>query len=72
MIVDERDRLWFVETAPRPNVLVGFDTKSGRFFSSTPIAESGALTVRHMMYDRAGRAIWFGTDANTIGRAQLK
>jgi virginiamycin B lyase len=72
MIVDERDRLWFVETGPRPNILVGFDTKGERFFSATPISQSGALTVRHMMYDRARRAIWFGTDAGTIGRAEVK
>jgi hypothetical protein len=27
--------------------------------------------VRHMMFDARTRAIWFGTDAGTIGRARV-
>lgn len=72
MTVDDRDRLWLVETGPQPNQLVGFDPRTQRFFSVTPIARSGGGTVRHMVYDRTTRAIWFGTDANTIGRAQIR
>jgi virginiamycin B lyase len=30
---------------------------------------SGGGTVRHMVFDKSTRAIWFGTDNNTIGRA---
>ncbi len=72
MAVDDRDRLWFVETGPQPNRFIGFDprTGGGEFFSVTEI-ESGAGTVRHMVFDAASRAIWFGTDANTIGRARI-
>jgi len=71
MTVDDRDRLWFVETGPQPNRLVGFDPGTERFFSITPIAKSGGATVRHMVYHRPTRSIWFGTDANTIGRAVI-
>ena len=70
MTADNKDRLWMVETGSQPNRLVGFDPKTERFFGITPIP-SGAGTVRHMVfYDRTGQ-IWFGTDNNTIGRAQV-
>lgn len=71
MAVDDQDRLWFVETGPSPNQFVGFDPSTQEFFSTTGI-ESGGGTVRHMFFDRDDRAIWFGTDTNTIGRAQLQ
>jgi virginiamycin B lyase len=71
LTVDDRDRLWFVETGPQPNRFVGFDTKTLKVVSETPIAKSGALVVRHMSFDPPSRSIWFGTDANTIGRARL-
>jgi virginiamycin B lyase len=70
MTVDDRDRLWYVETGVRPNRLVGFDPRTARVFSVTPIA-SGGGTVRHMTFDRATGAIWFGTDVGTIGRASV-
>lgn len=70
MTQDERGRLWLVETGVRPNRLVGFDPATGRF--TTPVEiPSGAGTVRHMVFHRPTRSIWFGTDANTIGRAAL-
>ncbi len=68
MAVDNRDRLWMVETGSQPNRLVGFDPKTEKFFGITPIP-SGGGTVRHMMYDEGSGQIWFGTDNNTIGRA---
>lgn len=70
MIVDSQDRLWFVETGPDPNTFVGFDPATQEFFSVTQIG-SGAGAVRHMYYDQPRGAVWFGTDANTIGRASL-
>lgn len=72
MAVDASDRLWLVETGPRgePNRFVGFDPATGEFFSSTEIP-SGAGTVRHMVYHAPTHTVWFGTDANTIGRAHL-
>lgn len=70
MAVDERDFLWFVETGPDPNRLVGFDPASEQFFSVTEI-QSGGGSVRHMHYDAVRGDLWFGTDAGTIGRADL-
>lgn len=72
MAIDDGGRLWFVETGPQPNRLVGFDPSTEEFFSVTPIAESGAGTVRHMTFDPATGSLWFGTDENTIGRAKVK
>ena len=71
MAIDDRDRIWFVETGPEPNRLVGFDPAAGEFFSSTPIP-SGGGTVRHMVYHAPTATLWFGTDANTIGRATIR
>ncbi len=70
MTVDRNDRLWFVESGPSPNRLVGFDPVSATFTAPVPIP-SGGGTVRHMVYDPDANAIWFGADTNTIGRADL-
>jgi virginiamycin B lyase len=71
MALDDKDVIWMVETGPQPNQLVGFDPKTEKWISVTPIAQSGAGTVRHMYFHRPTRTLWFGTDANTIGRAKL-
>jgi virginiamycin B lyase len=73
MAVDERDRIWYVETGVVPNQLVAFDAKTRQVVSSTPIPSNGARrnTVRHMIYHAPTKTIWFGTDAGTIGRARL-
>jgi virginiamycin B lyase len=39
-------------------------------FSVTEIPSSGG-SLRHMVFDPKTRSLWFGTDANTIGRAVL-
>lgn len=70
MAVDSKDRIWFVETGPQPNRFVGFDADTEEFFSSTEI-ESGGGVVRHMMYYPPTNTVWFATDANTLGRAEL-
>jgi virginiamycin B lyase len=70
MSVDDQDRLWFVETGVQPNRFVGFDSKTERFFANTPVPGGGG-TVRHMTFDPRTRVIWFGTDAGTIGRAEV-
>lgn len=67
---DHRGRLWFVETGPQPNRLVGYDPKTRRFFSTTEIP-SGGSTVRHMIFDPRKKELWFGTDKNTIGRVKV-
>ena len=59
-----------METGVKPNQFVGFDPKTETFFSITQI-KSGGGSVRHMVFDPKTRSIWFGTDANTIGRARV-
>lgn len=68
MAMDDHERLWYVETGANPNFFVGFDPVTRKFFSMTPVP-SGGGTVRHMYFDPERRAIWFGADTNTIGRA---
>ncbi len=70
LTVDDRDRLWFVETGRQPNRLVGFDSKTEKFFAAADVP-SGGGTVRYMVYDAKRMVIWFGTDNNTIGRADV-
>lgn len=70
MEVDSQERIWFVESGPQPNLFVGFDTKTETFTPGVAL-DSGGGTVRHMHYDLATNAIWFATDRNTLGRAQL-
>ncbi|MEL7833115.1 hypothetical protein [Fodinibius sp. Rm-B-1B1-1] len=68
--VDTQDRIWLVETGVDPNMFVGFDTNAKEFVSQTEI-ESGGGTVRHMVFHQPTSSIWFGTDTNYLGRAQL-
>ncbi len=70
LLADERDRVWVVETGAQPNRFVGFDARTFRVLG-TAIVPSGGGTVRHMVYDPRTHAIWFGTDTNYLGRAQL-
>ncbi len=70
MTVDDQDRIWFVETGIYPNRFVGFDTENLEFLGVSEI-ESGGGSVRHMFFHAPSAAVWFGTDANTIGRALL-
>lgn len=67
---DDRGRLWYVETGIKPNRLVGFDPATKAVIATADIP-SGGGAVRHMVFHPATRSIWFGTDMNTIGRAQL-
>jgi virginiamycin B lyase len=70
MVVDRNDRIWLVETGVSPNRFVGYDTRSSEFVGEADIP-SGGGSVRHMYYDEDQEVVWFGTDANTIGRATL-
>jgi virginiamycin B lyase len=60
---DDQGRLWISDTGPEKR-LVGFDSKTEQFFANIPV--SG--TIRHMFFDRKTKLLWFGTDANKIGR----
>lgn len=68
MASDDGDRIWVAETGSQPNRLVAFDARAGKFTSEMDVP-SGGGTVRHMVFHPGTRAIWFGTDNNTIGRA---
>jgi len=70
MAADNLGRIWFVETWPQPNLLVGFDPLFGTFFSVTPIP-SGGGAVRHMVFDADRNSLWFGTDTNNLAQAVL-
>ncbi len=66
--LDKRQQVWVVATGVEPNLFIGFDTRSEKIISVTPIP-SKAGTVRHMDYDASSDAVWFGTDKQTLGRA---
>jgi virginiamycin B lyase len=70
MASDHRDRLWLVETGKQPNRLVGFDPKAEEFFGVSEIP-SGGGTLRYMVFDPKTGLIWFGSDNNTIGKADV-
>jgi virginiamycin B lyase len=70
MATDDQDRIWFAETGSEPNRLIGFDPTTEEFFDVTPVP-SGGGTVRHMVFHAPTGSLWFGTDANTIGRARV-
>jgi virginiamycin B lyase len=69
LAVDSQDRLWTVANGVEPGKLICFDPKTERF-ESTPIP-SGGGDVTDLSYDRASGTLWFATDANTIGYANL-
>ncbi|MFL5606484.1 MAG: lyase [Gemmatimonadaceae bacterium] len=71
MTVDDRGRIWLAETGIQPNRLVAFDPARQAFTESIPIAADRANTIRHMVFDKNTRQIWFGGDANMIGRVKV-
>jgi virginiamycin B lyase len=71
MTVDDRGRIWLAETGIQPNRLVAFDPARQAFTESIPIAADRANTIRHMVFDKATRQIWFGGDANMVGRVKV-
>jgi virginiamycin B lyase len=71
MTLDDRGRIWLAETGPQPNRLVAFDPAKKSFVETVTIAADKANTIRHMTFDKASRQIWFGGDANMIGRVKV-
>jgi virginiamycin B lyase len=67
MIVDDRGVVWYSECARDAAVIAAFDPATARFVHRTPVSSC----IRHMAFHPATRAIWFGTDANNIGRAVI-
>jgi virginiamycin B lyase len=70
MTADNLGRVWFVESGPQPNLLVGFDPLFGTFFSVTTIPD-GEGAIRNMVYDPVRNSLWFGTDTNYLMQAAL-
>jgi len=68
MASDDNDRIWLAETGVQPNRLVAFDAKTEKWIYNVPVEKSGGGTIRHMVFHKPTRTIWFGSDANTIGR----
>ena len=71
MASDDRGYVWLAETGVQPNRLVAFDPARKLFVENIPIPAEGANTIRHMTFDKATRQIWFGADANMIGRIKV-
>ena len=71
MTVDDRGRVWVAETGVQPNQLVAFDPAKKAFTETVVIAADGPNTIRHMVFDPKSRQIWFGGDANMIGRVKV-
>ena len=71
MTLDDRGRIWLAETGVQPNRLVAFDPAKKAFTETVTIAANEPNTIRHMTFDKATRQIWFGGDANMIGRVQV-
>ena len=71
MTLDDRGRIWVAETGSQPNKLHAFDPKKKAWVESLTIAADGPNTIRHMTFDKATRQIWFGGDANMIGRVKV-
>jgi virginiamycin B lyase len=71
MTLDDRGRIWLAETGVQPNQLVAFDPATRSFTETVVIPSDGPNTIRHMVFDKKSRQIWFGGDANMIGRVQV-
>jgi virginiamycin B lyase len=61
---DDRGVLWVSQTGPEKR-LTAFDPRSESFVAVYEVSAN----IRHMAFDRDRGAMWFGTDANRIGRA---
>ena len=77
MAIDDKDRIWIAEIGRQPTGgegakvrIVGFDTKDCAPLSTT-LVPSGGGTIRHMIFDKNSREVWFGSDENTIGRFKV-
>ena len=71
MTLDDRGQIWVAETGAQPSKLVAFDPVKKLFTESLPIPADGPNTIRHMTFDKTTRQIWFGGDANMIGRVHV-
>jgi virginiamycin B lyase len=72
MAGDDKGRIWLAETGVRPNRLVAFDPAAAKFTQMVD-TEGGdePNTIRHMVFHKPTRQIWYGTDRNTVGRLEV-
>jgi len=61
---DDRGVLWVTQTGPEKR-LTAFDTQAESFVAVHEVSDN----IRHMFFDAERGAMWYGTDANYIGRA---
>ena len=61
---DGEGRIWYSLTGPEKR-LIGFDPATEQIFSNLEVSGN----IRNMMFDERTGMLWFGTDANMIGRA---
>lgn len=71
MTSDDQGRLWYVETGSRPNQMIAFDPSTERFVVNRPVGVNGPNAIRHMVFDPKTRSIWYGADANVLGRVDV-
>jgi virginiamycin B lyase len=72
MASDDKGKIWLAETGVQPNRLVGFDPRAGAFTDTVATQGGGEPnTLRHMVFHRPTREIWYGTDRNTVGRLKV-
>lgn len=71
MTSDDLGRLWYVETGSRPNQMIAFDPSTERFVVNRPVGVNGPNAIRHMVFDPKTRSIWYGADANVLGRVDV-
>lgn len=70
---DDKDRIWIADISSQATSqvrIVSFDPKDCNFFSGTTLPGT-PNTVRYMIFHKATRELWFGSDANTIGRIKV-
>lgn len=70
MAIDDRKRVWFVDTGAQPNRLMAFDPQSEQFVVNMELRETRGA-VRHMVFNAAARVLWFGTDTNELVRVHV-
>ncbi|MGH8185006.1 MAG: lyase, partial [Steroidobacteraceae bacterium] len=70
MALDDRKRLWFADSGAQPNHLIAFDMESEKFVVDVEVKDARGA-IRHMVFHRPGRALWFGTDTNDLVRVQV-
>jgi virginiamycin B lyase len=70
MAIDDRARVWFADSGVQPNRLMALDTGTGRFVVDVEV-DNARGAIRHMVFDEATRALWFGTDTGFLVRVRV-